>query len=58
MTNRNTVARAFELAREGRCRTIEEIKRKLSDECFEGVHEHLSGTSIKKQLIEAMKMLD
>ena len=58
MAGKNTVARAFELAREGRCRSVEEIKRKLSAEGFEGVREHLSGGAIKKQLVEAMKMLD
>ena len=50
----STIERAFELARSGTCRTIDDIRRQLSREGFEMVHAHISGGMITKQLREAM----
>lgn len=54
MSGLDTVARALELARNGQVRTIGEIRRALTKEgCF-GVHEHLSGKGLQKQLRDAI----
>jgi len=50
----STIERAFELARAGQCRTIEDIRRKLSAERYEGVDMHLGGNAIRRQLKAAM----
>ncbi len=50
----STLERAFELARSGNCRTIDDIRRQLSREGFELVHAHISGGMITKQLRETM----
>ena len=49
----STVERAFELARGGSCRTIEEIARRLKQEQLDNVDAHLGGTSIRKELRQA-----
>jgi hypothetical protein len=46
----STVERAFELARAGSCRTIEEIARQLKEEQQDSVDAHLGGSSIRKDL--------
>ena len=53
-----TVERAFELARNGSCRSMDDIRRRLKSERFDGVEGHLAGGGIKRQLVDAMKMLD
>lgn len=45
-----TIERAFELARSGSCRTIEEIVRRLRQEQMDQVDAHLGGHSIRKEL--------
>jgi hypothetical protein len=45
-----TVERAFELARSGEFRTIEEIASRLKQERQESVDAHLTGGSIRKEL--------
>lgn len=57
MSDKSTVERAFELARDGKCRSVEDIRRKLKAERFDQVESHLSGGTIKRQLIQTMKML-
>jgi hypothetical protein len=47
---RSTVERAFQLARTGSYRTIEEISRQLKEERQEAVDAHLAGSSIRKDL--------
>ena len=47
---RSTVERAFELARGGQCRSVDDIRRKLNAERFEGVEANLSSPSMKNQL--------
>lgn len=49
------IERAFQLAREGRCRSVTDIKRTLKAERFDGVDAHLSGSSIAQQLKTAMQ---
>ena len=57
MSHRKTVERAFELAREGSCRSVGEIRRKLKEERFDMIEAHLASGAIKRQLIQMMKML-
>jgi len=49
----STIERAFELARAGSCRTIEEIVRQLRQEQMDQVDAHLGGSSIRKELRQA-----
>jgi len=44
------IERAFELARTGACRTVEEIARRLKQENYESVDTHLGATSLRKEL--------
>ncbi|RZL73238.1 MAG: hypothetical protein EOP66_12860 [Sphingomonas sp.] len=53
-TRISTVERAFQLARGGACRSIADIRNQLSAEGYEGVHGHLDGMSMKRQLNEAL----
>lgn len=55
MPHVGAVARAFELARGGACRSVEDIRRHLKLEGYSSYQEHLSGALIKKQLIAIMK---
>jgi hypothetical protein len=44
------IARAFELAREGSCRTSTDIRSILVREGYEHVHQHLMAPSVVRQL--------
>lgn len=46
----DTVQRAFELARGGSCRSLDDIRRRLSREDCLNVDAHLAGKAIRKQL--------
>lgn len=46
----NVVERAFEIARDGSARSLEDIKRKLASEKFTGIDSHLAGPALRKQL--------
>ena len=50
----STVERAFQLARTGVCHSVVEIRRRLNAEGFEGVQGHLNGSTIQRQLREAL----
>lgn len=50
MMSDSTVARAFELARGGTCRSIDQIRSQLKKEGYSNIPEHLNGPLIKKQL--------
>ena len=51
MTHRpTTLERAYELAREGRCRTVSDIKQALSAEGFERVQDSLYGPTLSAAL--------
>lgn len=54
-TRTGTVERAFQLAREGACRSVSDIRDRLSAEGYEGVFSHLNGMSIRQQLAAAVK---
>lgn len=51
----STIERAYQLARSGTCRSVEDIRRKLSAERYDSVQAHLSGASIKRDLIALCK---
>lgn len=53
-TRVTTIERAFQLAKAGTCRSISDIRNQLSAEGFDGVHGHLDGMSIKRQLNAAL----
>jgi uncharacterized protein YehS (DUF1456 family) len=52
---KNTVERAYELARTGAYANVKDIERQLNKENHEGVHAHLSGDTLKKQLKALIK---
>lgn len=51
----STVERAYQLARSGSCRSVDDIRRRLTAERYESVQAHLSGASIKRDLIALCK---
>jgi hypothetical protein len=51
----STVERAFELARSGSCRTLEDIRRVLTAERYPSVQAHLAGPSIRRALLALCK---
>jgi hypothetical protein len=57
-TRTSTIERAFELACEGECRTINGLVERLSREGFNDVQEHLICLSTRRQLKEALRFLD
>jgi hypothetical protein len=50
MIGKGIIERAFELAREGRCTSVEDIRRTLSAEHYGQVDAHMSGFQIRSQL--------
>jgi hypothetical protein len=50
-----TVERAFELARSGTCKSVEEIRKTLRAEGFEAPESYLRGRSIGDQLRALIK---
>jgi hypothetical protein len=55
MASSSTVERAFELARGGQCRSVDDIRRKLQAERCEAVEGHLSSGALKRQLLELIQ---
>ena len=51
---RTTIERAFDLARSGECRTLDELKQRLRRERLESVDFHLAGKHTKSQLVQLM----
>lgn len=49
-SEKSTLERAFELAREGRCHSVEDIRKTLSREKYDNVQAHLAGPAIAKQI--------
>jgi len=49
-----TIERAFQLAKAGTCGSISDIRNQLSAEGYDGIHGHLDGMSIKRQLNAAL----
>jgi hypothetical protein len=52
---KSVIERAYELARSGTCRTVEDIRRTLTQERYDSVQAHLSGMSIKRDLVALCK---
>ena len=50
MSRVNTVERAYQLAASGECASLEDIRRRLSQEGCESVTGHLSGRAIQQSL--------
>ena len=50
-----TIERAFQLAREGTCSSMSDIKLKLKQERHEAVEGHLAGPSLSRQLQALMR---
>lgn len=49
-----TIQRAFELAADGSCRSLDDIRRSLAREQHSQVEAHLAGITIRKQLKAAL----
>jgi hypothetical protein len=56
--DKGTVERAFELARDGSCQSVEDIRRSLANEGYEGVRAHLAGAAISRQLKDLLHAKD
>ena len=50
MHRQTTIERAYELARFGPCESLSEVRAQLKRERHESVEDHLSGTTIARQL--------
>jgi hypothetical protein len=46
----STIERAYELARQGPCQNVDEIRAQLDRERYPSVSSHLSGPTLRKQL--------
>lgn len=55
IVEKTTVERAFELAREGICQSLTDIRRELAREKFSNVDSHLDGRSLRTQLKALIK---
>lgn len=52
MDRPSLLERAFALAESGACRSAEDIRRRLKQEQYSGIDEHLAGPAIKRQLLD------
>lgn len=50
MSNQRVIERAFQIARSSECLNLTELSKKLRQEGFSHVDEHLSGAGTRKQL--------
>ncbi|MBC9033711.1 hypothetical protein IAG41_15050 [Sphingomonas sp. JC676] len=55
MIEKTILERAFELARNGDCQCLDDIRRRLSAERYSHVDDHLAGKMIQKQLRREIK---
>ena len=46
----DVIARAYQLARSGSLQSVEDIRRKLRSEGYDGINAHLAGRLIQRQL--------
>ena len=53
--SRATIERAFQLARESSCRSVDDIRRTLKTEQFDGVDAHITGSLVKQLKAEIAK---
>jgi hypothetical protein len=51
----NTIERAYQIAKSGRCVELKDVRRQLIREGYEGVEAHFSGSSIKRELNALIK---
>ncbi len=49
-----TLERALELARSGKCRSVNDVRQTLRREGYDAVHQHLNGSVINRQLIDLL----
>ena len=50
MTQQTTIERAFEIARSGKCASVNEIRQQLRAERFDQVDAYLAGPQLSRQL--------
>jgi hypothetical protein len=50
VTGKGTIERALEIAASGECRTIDDVRRRLSAERYMNIDAHLAGKAIRGQL--------
>jgi hypothetical protein len=55
MNELNPVRRAFEVARSGDCKDIQELTRRLKGEGYAATAAHLSAPYLRKQLVTLLK---
>jgi hypothetical protein len=48
------VERAFQLAKSGTCHNMSDVRLQLENEGYPSVRQHMSGPTIKKQLLALM----
>ena len=51
----STIERALQLARGGSCRTVDDVRRRLKTERYDGVDAHLKGSLQKQVAAELVK---
>ena len=52
------IARAFEIARSGDCKTLREMETMLSKEGYEKAGSHLHGYQFRRQMLKTMREAD
>ncbi|WP_144037297.1 hypothetical protein [Sphingomonas sp. TZW2008] len=55
MGSSSTVERAFELARDGSCTTVRDVRDRLKSERYDGVDAHISGALSRQLKAEIVK---
>ena len=55
MKGDGTIERAFEIARSGTCRNVEDIRKRLKREGYSDARSHLDGPAIRKQLADLIR---
>jgi len=54
-SNPNVIDRAFQIARDGPCNSVEDIREQLVGEGYDQVFAHLGGPTIRKDLLKLIK---
>ncbi|MDQ2893414.1 MAG: hypothetical protein M3R64_10065 [Pseudomonadota bacterium] len=50
----STLERALQLARSGKCRSVNDVRQTLRREGYDAVHQHLNGAAINRQLTDLL----
>ena len=53
----STIERAFQIAREGSCRSVDDIRKTLKAEGFDSIDAYVSGSIVKQLKAEIVKRL-